>query len=66
MAGTMAAGNVTMLVGDFKKFTVRRVKSFALRRLDERFATSDQVGFVGFGRYDSIVTDARAIKKLTH
>lgn len=66
MAGTMAAGNVTMLVGDFKKFTVRRVKSFALRRLDERFATSDQVGFVGFGRYDSIVTDARAIKKLQH
>lgn len=66
MTGTMAAGNVTMLFGDFKKFTVRRVKSFALRRLDERFATSDQVGFVGFGRYDSIVTDARAIKKLTH
>ncbi|MBB4859460.1 HK97 family phage major capsid protein [Novosphingobium chloroacetimidivorans] len=64
MAG-LVTGAVSALAGDFSKFTVRKVRDFSLKRLDERFATSDQVGFVGFGRYDGIVTDSRAIKKLT-
>lgn len=62
---SMAASAKSVVYGDFSKFTVRRVRDFSLVALHERYATADQVGFVGFGRYDSIVTDSRAIKVLT-
>lgn len=62
---TIATGAVSALYGDFSKYTVRKVSTFGVKRLDERYATSDQVGFIGFGRYDGLVTDARAIKRLT-
>lgn len=61
----IATGAKSVVFGDMSKFWVRRVKDFTLRRLDERFATADQVGFVGFARIDSKVVDARAIKVLT-
>jgi HK97 family phage major capsid protein len=61
----IATKAVSVLYGDFAKYTVRNVSTFGVKRLDERFATSDQVGYVGFGRYDGLVTDARAIKKLS-
>ncbi len=60
----IATGKASVLNGDFSKYVVRNVKAFGVKRLDERFATSDQVGFLGFGRYDGLVTDPRAIKKL--
>lgn len=61
----VVSGGAPLLYGDFKKaYTVRKVRDFGLARLDELFAVTDQVGFVGFGRYDGGVTDARAMKKL--
>lgn len=66
MNDTLASTNVSVIGGDLSQFVVRRVREFGLKRLDERFATFDQVGFVGFGRYDSKVVDSTAIKKLTH
>lgn len=65
MASAIAANAKTVLFGDFSKFTVRRVKDIVLRRLDERYAEADQVGFVAFVRVDSCVLDTRAIKVLT-
>lgn len=53
-----AAGAKTILFGDFGKFRIRNVKGFALRRLTERYADSDQVGFVAFTRSDSRLLDA--------
>ena len=63
MAG-IATGATSILFGDYSKYTVRNVRDFGLKRLDERYAVSDQVGFVGFGRVDGLVTDSRAIKRL--
>lgn len=60
----IATGNKTVLFGDFSKFTIRKVKDVIVRRLDERFADTDQVAFVAFYRTDSKVMDGTAIKYL--
>jgi HK97 family phage major capsid protein len=62
----IGTGNVSTLYGDMEKFIVRRARPIDIKRLDERFAEADQVGFVGFVRVDSEMLDAAAIKKLTH
>lgn len=62
----IGTGNVSTLYGDMEKFIVRRARPIDIKRLDERFAEADQVGFVGFVRVDSEILDAAAIKKLTH
>ncbi|HEY0011563.1 MAG TPA: phage major capsid protein [Allosphingosinicella sp.] len=62
---TIAASAKSVLFGDMAKYQGRRAGGFALRRLDERFATSDQVGFVGFARIGGVVVDSRALKVLT-
>lgn len=54
------AGKYPILFGDFKKFLIRMVRGFVIRRLDELYAISDQVAFVGFCRHDSRVLDHRA------
>jgi HK97 family phage major capsid protein len=54
----VAAGNTTMVFGDFSKFVVRRVGSMTMRRLVERYAELDQVGFLAFERVDSQLLDA--------
>lgn len=66
MANVGATGNKSVLYGDFSKYVVRNVKGFALKRLDERYADSDQVGFVGFARYDANLLDAKAIRALVN
>jgi HK97 family phage major capsid protein len=48
----------TILFGDFGKFRIRNVRGFALRRLSERYADNDQVGFVAFTRSDSRLINA--------
>ncbi len=63
MAG-MATGAKSVLFGDFSKYTVRQVKGFEFKRLNERYADSDQVGFIGFARYDGELLDTRAVKAL--
>jgi HK97 family phage major capsid protein len=56
-----------ILFGAMSKFKIRDVGSIRLRRLDERYADKDQVGFVAFARCDSKLLDAGTgpIKRLT-
>ena len=61
--GTVAK---TVLVGDFSKYLVRRVREFVVRRSDELYLTSDQSVFVGFARYDGDLLDTAAVKHLIH
>jgi HK97 family phage major capsid protein len=58
MASTVATGNKTVLFGDFSKYKIRDVASVRLRRLVERYADSDQEGFVAFARADGNLLDA--------
>lgn len=66
MAAAPGAGVKGVLFGDLTKFTVRRAGSVVVRRLNERYADADQVGFVAFVRVDSKVMDNSAIKLLVH
>ena len=54
-----------IVVGAFNRFVVRRVRAWAMRRLTERYADYDQVGFIGFTRADSELIDTAAVKYLT-
>ncbi|MFC1121882.1 phage major capsid protein [Pasteurella multocida] len=51
--------------GDFSRFIVRRVSYMTLKRLVERYAEFDQVGFLAFHRFDCVLEDTSAIKALT-
>lgn len=51
--------------GDFNRFIIRRVSGMTLRRLVERYAEFDQVGFLAFHRFDCVLEDVSAIKALT-
>ncbi len=59
-----ATDNRPVIFGDFNKYVVRMVKALAVRRLAERYADFDQVGFVGFMRADAELMDTAAIKHL--
>ena len=63
---TYGSGNKSILYGDFSKYTVRQSAGFVLKRLDERYADSDQVGFIGFCRFDGELMDSRAIRALAN
>lgn len=58
MASAIASGNKTVLFGDFRKYKVRQVRGVRLRRLTERYADTDQEGFVAFVRSDGNLLDA--------
>lgn len=62
----IGAGNKSVVFGDFQRYVVRRVKEFLVRRLNERYADLDQVGFIGFGRYDGALIDQKAMVALEH
>jgi HK97 family phage major capsid protein len=62
----IGTGNTSVVFGDFSKYVVRRVREFALKRLVERYADFDQIGFIGFGRYDGNLMDAGAVRALAH
>ncbi len=53
-----------VLFGDFKKFIVRDAGPVRVKKLEERYAEKDQVGFVGFLRSDSNCVNTSAIKYL--
>ncbi len=64
----IATGTTTdkfMYAGDWKKFMLRRVRYMQLKRLNELYAESDQVGFLAFHRFDTLLEDTSAIKALT-
>lgn len=54
----MAASAKSILFGDFSHFAIRDVSGTVLRRLVERYAEYDQVGFIAFERHDSKLLDA--------
>lgn len=58
-------GLISVLFGDFSKYTVRKVASVGIKRLDQNYAVNDQTGFVCFVRLDGAIMDATAIKRLT-
>jgi len=61
----IATTAIAMIYGDFSKYIVRISRDVAIRRLDERFAELDSVGWVAFMRFDADLIAANAIKKLT-
>lgn len=62
---TQATGKKFVFCGDFNRFLIRRVNYMSLKRLTERYAEYDQVGFLAFYRFDTLLEDASAIKALT-
>jgi HK97 family phage major capsid protein len=53
-----------VLFGDFSKFVIRDVATPRFRRLDERYADTDQVAFIAFKELDSDTIRAEALKVL--
>lgn len=62
----LGTGNVPIIFGALNRYVKRMVRDFALRRLEERYADFDQVGFIGFGRLDGQILDNSAIKGLAN
>lgn len=58
MQATVASGTKTMLFGQLSKYKVRQVRGIRLRRLVERYADTDQEGFVAFIRQDGNLLNA--------
>lgn len=58
MQSSLATATKTMLFGDFSKYKIRDVADIRFRRLDERYAELDQVGFVAFFRTDGALLNA--------
>lgn len=52
-APNIAAGNRALSFGALQKFFLRKVPGMEIMRLDERFATANQVAFLGFFRTGS-------------
>ena len=55
---SIAAGNRSLLFGDFKKYVIRDVSGFLLLRLEELYAANLQIGFLGFRRTEGKTIDA--------
>jgi HK97 family phage major capsid protein len=58
MASSIATTNKTILFGDGTKIKIREVRSLRIKRLVERYADSDQEGFIGYMRFDCNLQDA--------
>jgi HK97 family phage major capsid protein len=57
------AGLTPIAFGDFKRaYKIRMVNGVGLKRLNELYATSDEVGFVAFMRMDADIADVKALK----
>ena len=56
----------SVLFGAMNRYIVRRVQEMAIRRLDERYVEFDQIGFLGFARFDGELLDNAAVKHLAH
>lgn len=64
METALTTGKKIMLFGDFSKYIVRRVLGMTLRRLEERFIDSGQIGYIAFARYDGELINTAAVKHL--
>ena len=61
---TAAAGNKAIAYGDFKWYRILDRRGLYFQRLNELYATSGQVGFLAYRRYDAKLLDATAIQTL--
>lgn len=60
------AGSATpMAFGDFSRYRILDRRGLYIQRLNELYATSGQVGFMAYRRYDGKLLDTGAVKKLT-
>lgn len=64
MSNAVSVGNVVALFGDMGSFLVRQSGNYSIRRLDELYAATDQIGFTLWTRVDSNLMDAKAVKGL--
>jgi HK97 family phage major capsid protein len=64
MDSAFTTGKKLIVAGDFSKFKIRDVEEVRIRRLDERWAEKDQVGFIAFMRSDSRIVNTAALRKL--
>ncbi|NCB35629.1 MAG: phage major capsid protein [Clostridia bacterium] len=60
-----AAGKKAIAYGDFSWYRVLDRRGLYIQRLNELYATSGQVGFLAYKRYDAKLLDANAIQLLT-
>lgn len=58
MDNTLAVNKKPVLFGQLSKYKIRIVRNIRLKRLEERYAENDQVGFVAFLRIDGDLLDA--------
>jgi len=58
MSSTITSGDKTVLFGQLSKYKIREVRGIRMRRLVERYADTDQEGFVAFLRCDGNLLDA--------
>lgn len=68
MASSITSGAITVLFGQLNQYKIRQVGQVVLRRLDERFADTNQTGFLAIARGDGNLLDAgdSPVKKLTN
>ena len=68
MDSSIASGAESVLFGALGKYKIRDAGDVRMVRLNERFADSDQVGFIAFLRSDGNLLDAgvRPVKVLQH
>ncbi len=58
-------GKGAIVFGDWNAFIVRRVNGMVVKRLDELYAESGQVGFLAFERFDCLLEDVAAFCQLS-
>lgn len=64
MDGAPAINDKVMVFGDMSGYFIRDINAFSVRRLDERYADTMQVGFLGWFRTDGDLIDTNAVKVL--
>ena len=61
----VAASAKPVAFGDFKRYRILDRRGLYIQRLNELYATSGQVGFLAYRRYDGKLLDSAAVKVLT-
>ena len=61
----VAASAKPIAFGDFRRYRILDRRGLYVQRLNELYATSGQVGFMAYRRYDGKLLDASAVKYIT-
>ena len=60
----LGASKNIVVFGDFSKYVVRRVRGLSIKTLRELYAINNQIGILGWYRFDGDLMDTAAVKKL--